>query len=253
MFFLGDPVSYRTYCANEISESILAECSRLFSTHYGVWGSQSHAPPGQRIKMSPQAMRRQLLFNENCGVVVAVSHGSVIGHAFHTGFICNGGTSTRQLVRWITQLVVSPERRGQGIATHLLSCAIQPRKHLFAAGLVSSNPAAIRALERAVGRRTDSYELLTHSDTILAACDVPYIAHKNPTVSLEQCIIDTGFFVDHSEVNEIIASQKNNVSPDRPWCFGSLPDGHEFFAFVLIKSPSPPISASKPSVSYEST
>jgi hypothetical protein len=45
-----------------ISDDVLRECSELFSNHYGVWGANPYnMKPGNRVKMSSGALRKQLV------------------------------------------------------------------------------------------------------------------------------------------------------------------------------------------------
>ena len=45
-------------------------------------------------------------------------------------------------------------------------------------------------------------------------------------IDADQAIIDTTFYVDHSEVNSFLEKEED-------WHMGPLKDGEEFFAFVF--------------------
>lgn len=122
-------------------------------------------------------------------------------------------------------------------ACGLLNTSLIDKKNLFAAGLVSSHPAAVRSLEYASGVYCWNDELKQHAHILLDSCTVPYLqsARSGLVVDDTKCYIDTQFFVDRAEVSEILEHESQNVDPDRPWAFGNiLPEGHEFFAFVVI-------------------
>jgi hypothetical protein len=60
----------------------------------------------------------------------------------------------------------------------------------------------------------------------VAASGIPYVKGKKLIMSGTTAIIDTQFFVDHTEVNDLLGKQED-------WKLGPLEDGQEFFAFVF--------------------
>jgi GNAT superfamily N-acetyltransferase len=105
--------------------------------------------------MTAAKMRAELLFDESCGVVLYRKAGWLLGQAFFRTFtVPDGGP-----VRWITQLAVSTAHRRHGIATMMLNSALFRRNSLFAAALVSSHPAAVRALELVAGARVSTAKI----------------------------------------------------------------------------------------------
>ncbi|XP_024527922.1 uncharacterized protein LOC9636095 [Selaginella moellendorffii] len=199
--------------ASTLSDELAAQCAKLFSTSYGVWGRG--APPdrvGKRAKMSVTWMRREIFFDDRCFVSLALLENKVIGQAFCRRFWYE---PLQGDVVWIIQLVVNPFFRHQGVATKLIKRALDGPSDV-AAGLVSSHPYAIRALESATNTRVDPSFLTQHAVGIIRSSQVPYI-HKREITGFR---INTEFFVDHTEVNAI-----RDGDPD--WMLGSLEDGEE--------------------------
>ena len=219
-----------TLPAMSIDDALLSQCAQLFSQHYGVWSSSATTPlvPQSRVRMNLVRMRTNLLFNDTCGVAVYRERGVVLGQAF----FCTFAVPELGDVRWITQLVVSSEHRRRGIAEMILNAAMFRRNHLFAAGLVSSHPAAIRALEAAAGARVSSATNLSYAERIHSHCSVPYLQHALLVVSEQQCSVDTHFFVDHTEVLAILDKHRQQ-RPDQ-WVLGELREGWEYFAVAII-------------------
>lgn len=265
-------VSYSFLPAKEVTEAQLQACSKLFSDHYGVWGPNPDGRKvGSRVRMSGRAwqifvkllwlflknlynfsaaifskpeqpflpamlpsgclvvtkLREQLLFDDDtCFLVTATLHNELVGHAFGCQFWYPSGQS-RHRVTWITQLVVSSVHRGKGIGSQLC-CHSWATGSDFACGLVTSHPYAVRALERATGRLCCSRTIvMEHGKALVRESGIPYV--QGCEVILPEsggCLINTVFFVDHTDVNQLITQQHD-------WELGSLPDGHEFFAFTF--------------------
>ncbi|GLC38903.1 hypothetical protein PLESTM_000794300 [Pleodorina starrii] len=167
--------------------------------------------------------RAQYLFNtETCDLVVAKIGDELIGHVFVTKFEYPGHGS----VCWITQVVVSASHRSHGIGSRLCRIAWSSCTNDFACGLVSSHPHAVRALECATERLCDLDAITEHAAGLIEASDIPYMQNRR----VVQHTVDTQFYVDHTEVNQLIKKQVN-------WTLGELADGHEFFAFTFMSSP----------------
>ncbi len=63
-------------------------------------------------------------------------------------------------------------------------------------------------------------------ESLISASGVPYVQNCRLYLSDDRAVINTSFFVDHTEVNRILENQKT-------WRLGSIDDGEEFFAFVF--------------------
>lgn len=206
-------------------EDLLIKLSELFGKNYGVW-SDKGPRPGKPVTMTIKLIKHLLLFDEEaCGVVVA-SEGdplNVIGQAFYYKF------STHNLgnVCWITQLVTCRQFRRKGIATKLVNVALRS-DNFNVCGLVTSNPYAIRALERASSSICNRTFIENHSNELIQNSTLPYIDHN--MIVDKNVSINTQFYIDHTKVSEIIEKEKKASR----WKFGELLDGHEFFCFVKL-------------------
>ena len=201
---------YVVKASSDLSDEEVAACARLFSEHYGVW-----TETGRRVRMSPTQFRKQQTSLPGSQVVLALLDGELVGHAFAVYFDMDG-----QRVAWLTQLVVHSDHRRKGIATTLYCKTWDPDCSIW--GLVTSHPAAVRALEKATRRKCDPARIARSADRLLATTPVGYARGRRVVGTT----IDTAFQVDHTEVNRALAETKD-------WQLGDLLDGWEFFAFVF--------------------
>lgn len=63
---------------------------------------------------------------------------------------------------------------------------------------------------------------------IITTSQISYLQDKKVTIDGEQCLIDTGFRIDHTEPKAALAALKVE------WKLGELPFGHEFLAIAFI-------------------
>jgi hypothetical protein len=152
----------------QVTDAMLQNASTLFSENYGAWGSKGAGRPGiytsslgalkpivpqlksisitgSRVRMSAARLRAQYLppGSNNMYVMVTID-GVLAGNAFACRWEYAGGQ-----VCWITQLVVHSAYRERRLATTLLLSLIDNEDDAF--GVISSHPAACKALAKAVG------------------------------------------------------------------------------------------------------
>jgi len=212
-------LKFTVYGTKTITEEVLTECAALFSNHYGKWGEKG-SKPGNQVSLSSKRLRSQYLFDETCFAITAQnSKDKIIGHAFYCQFPFLEGKAA-----WVTQLVVHKEYRSKGIAKQLLSKTWSPEN--LAWGLVTSHPHAVRALEAATSRLCIPQIISKYAPVLMKATKIPYIQNCETTITGTQSVIHSEFFVDHSEVNEL-------VKKDEKWSLATLADGDEFFAFTF--------------------
>lgn len=140
-------------------------------------------------------------------------------------------TRSQGKVSWITQLVVHSDYRHRGVAKKLCRMAWAVEQ-CYAVGLVTSHPYAVRALERATQRMCNRATIMPVARELLSHCNIPYVLDKVLCFEEGRCLIDTQFFVDHTDVNNILAT-----TLDTQWELGGLEEGKEFFAFTFAASP----------------
>jgi GNAT superfamily N-acetyltransferase len=208
-----------------VSAQVLQECAELFSDHYGVWGTNSVGlHEGSRIRMSPGFLSRGFLFDASCLVATARMGCRLIGHACSRRVRLSGAAGEEETVQLITQLVVHADHRRLGIATKLITAHAGHHPETFACGIVSSNPYAVRALERALDRRCDPVGSLLRAGDLFLESRVPHLQGRKRS----GLTVDTGFFVDHTGVRSALdhPSWKDRM--------GELADGHEYFALIFL-------------------
>lgn len=222
--------SYRKIAHSRVTSEQLSQCSILFSKQYGIWGRQGPRP-GLPVTMKATTLRKTFLNDDGAFLVLAIDEESdtLAGHAFARRFSVPslGGN-----VLWITQLVVNTVYRNCGVGTHLISNALDHRD--LCAGLVTSHPYAVRALERACRKTVSAHFAATYGQDIIEASGVGYLEGRSINLLDGCCKIDTGFHVNHTEVNGIIAEL--NRQPASGWLLGTINDGEEFVAVVDLRT-----------------
>jgi GNAT superfamily N-acetyltransferase len=190
---------------------ILQDCADLFSNHYGIWKS------GFKIKLNVEKLNSIYLFDDSCGYVYAKKGNIHIGQCFY----CYYMAGIKSIV-CITQLVVHKEYRHKGIATRLVTMALEnPWNKAY---IASSNPYAIRSLERATKSKCIP---LYNDETLLKSCPVPYLKNKKTDITYEHSYVNTEFNICHLEINDILTQVEGN------WVLGNkLPDGYEFLGII---------------------
>lgn len=212
---------------NEYCENMIKECSQLYSTQYGKWSKDAPFRAGQNIKLSPEKIH-EWLDNDNAAIYFAKDGEKLVGYAIAIQL----SIPKYGIISWVTQLVVHEDYRHHDIAKNLLH-SIWGFTDNFAWGIVSANPYAIRALEKTTRRRSDPIRIKHNLRKILSIGieNLPYINENTETlVTNENSRINTEFFVDHSEVEQMI---ENVVTDTVPWALGSLEEGWEWLAFTF--------------------
>ena len=199
----------------------------LYSTQYGIWGSQGPRP-GQHVKLTAERIRNDWLSADHSRLVWATAFGKLIGYAIAVQTHMPG----YGMVSWVTQLVVDEEHRHSDVGKTLLFTIWQFTDH-FAWGLITASPYAIRALEKATRRRCSPARIAEHRDAItsLGTHVVPYVESSTPTIiTSSESRIDTSFFLDHSGLQEMLLRAQG---VNKPWSMGPLQEGWEWFAFTF--------------------
>lgn len=208
------------------NNALLSECSRLYSEHYGIW-SENGIRPKQHIKLSENKIR-EWLENDNVTIYYATENCNIIGYAI--AFSRN--EHNYGIVTWVTQLVVHEKYRHNGIAKNLLFSIWGFSNH-YAWGIVSANPYAIRALEKATRRRAIPIRIKKNATKLrnIGRENVPFITDETIfKITDDASAVNTNFFVDHSNTPKMLL----NVTTDtNPWNLGDIDEGWEWFAFTF--------------------
>jgi len=209
------------------NENLINECSELYSNHYGKWSEYSPMHPGDRVKLSAQRIKVWLDHDDSTIYTAKVS-GKIIGYAIAIRL----KVPKYGIISWVTQLVVHEEYRKQDIAKNLLF-SIWGLSNDYAWGIVSSNPYAIRALEKATRRRSNPVRIKKNIKKIISIGidNIPYLKENiKYKVDSNNSMIDTNFYVDHSNLNKMISSV---TSSEVPWLLGIIEEGWEWLAFTF--------------------
>ncbi len=204
----------------------LDKCSKLYSEHYGIWAIEAGDKSGKPIRLSSSKINDWLKSPDSI-IVSASADSEIVGYAV----AIRTKVPRYGVVTWVTQLVVHVDFRNQGIAKNLLFSLWSSSDH-FAWGLVSANPFAVRALEKATRRRCDTKQIIKRKEMLLKVANthVPYITKETKLVVKNgSSKFDTKFLVDHSELPSRITSASTAV----PWTLGELDAGWEWLAFTF--------------------
>lgn len=232
------PVDYFFIHRAEVDDHLLQDCSTLFAESYGIWGPKGSLPD-RKVAMKIAGLRSQFLVNDDCFVIIAVdrSSGQHIGQAICAYFSVNRELGIERVL-WITQLVVDKSFRRQGIATELCKTAcVHYNADSF--GIVSSNPYAIRSLQKACGLHLSISITMQLGPKILKSCPLPYIANAIPMFDEMRCVVDTKFYINHDEVDSFV------IEYARGWPLGLLQEGEEFIV-IFDRRPESVIEALRP-------
>ena len=211
----------------QTQNSIAERCSHLYSEHYGRWSPQHPTRAGQRIRLSSKRMT-EWLDDEQASLHYVEHRGEMVAYAITVR------TKVKDFgdVAWVTQLVVHSDFRKQGIARKLLSTA-WGFTDFQCWGLLSANPYAVRALERATRRRCDAGRIAKNAKRLLriGSEHVKYVTEESVLLSTPSAArVNTEFYLDHAS----IASKLTDVTrAGVPWLLGELPEGWEWLAFTF--------------------
>lgn len=216
---------FQFYHSSMPPAGLLDEMAKLYSQHYGRWGHSAGDRAGKRVKLSAEKLHDWV--KEDSRISVARFDGIVIGYAIsiQTNYGAKG------LISWVTQLVIHEEHRHRDVAKRLLFSIWGMSDH-FAWGLLTANPYAIRALEKATRRRCDPARIKKNAKKLLAIGrkKTTYVTSESEVViNSENSRIDTNFPLDLSELPTMLT----NAMHSAPWVMGELPEGWEWFAFTF--------------------
>lgn len=220
-------ITFSWLYASMVQDKLLNELSKLYSQHYGTWGSYQPKLAGKQITLSPERIR-EWLRDPDAAVYYATQENQIIGYAIAVRKkIKNYG-----VMSWVTQLVVHKNYRNQDIAKRLLF-SIWGLSDDFAWGILSANPYAVRALEKSTRRRSIPMRIHRNIRKIMevGSNSLPYISKDTEyKVDAENSRVNTKFFIDHSDVPNML---KKVISEETPWNLGDLPEGWEWIAFTF--------------------
>jgi len=211
------------------NDKLLSEMSDLYSNHYGFWG-ETGPMPGGRIKLSEKVLYKWIQ-SEDAYIATARKNAQLLGYAIAIKKSKNK-TDNKYIISWITQLVVHTDYRKIGIGKTLLF-SFWGFSNDYAWGIMSSNPYAIRALEKATYRRVQPLAMKKKEQRIIkfGVENVSYLDETTDfVVTAKNCKVNTKFPSDISRVDEKLA----NVTKDGiPWLLGEIEEGWEWFAFTF--------------------
>lgn len=244
---MSSDIEIKAVTARDVTSETAEACAALFSDNYGTW------PNGRRIRMSSSRLRLDYLYDPNaCTMVVAFEDREIVGYACVSDI---RGLAGRLPVpgRWVTQLVVRESHRRQGIATRLCRTAlhlanvqktnlnansneysvVHPSMYGILCGIASSNPYAIRALERASGSSCSPVATRSLFPVLSQFEKMPgYLRSARLDPDRRQCQVHTGFDIFHGD---FVQRSLVHLRKQGKWSNGStrLAPGHEFVAVMM--------------------
>lgn len=210
-----------------VPDNLIAQLSYLYSSQYGRWSLKAKWNPGEPVKLPP-ARIKQLLMPDAARLAYASQGGEIIGYAI----AIQAKVPEYGVISWVTQLVVHEDHRRNNVGKTLLFAIWTFTDH-FCWGLLTANPYAIRALEKATRRRCQPVRISRNRRKLrsFALQYVNYVKEKTVLeVNRELARINTEFSIDHSTLLEMLAAV---ATPSVPWLMGPIEEGWEWFAFTF--------------------
>ena len=209
------------------NEGLLRDCASLYSEHYGFWGQRSRTAPGERVRLSPRRLR-EWLKDEDSRMAMAYADANLVGYAI----VVQTRVPKYGVISWVTQLVVHEDYRKQNVGKTLLFSIWGLSDH-FAWGLLTANPYAVRALEKATRRRCNPQRIKKNWQKLygIGRAHVPYVMEGTEIdVRADRSRIHTDFSLDHSQREPMLAQVTTEA---KPWRLGRIEEGWEWFAFTF--------------------
>ena len=233
---LNDTYEFSTYSGMFQNETLISELSHLYSTQYGTWDTGCSNRKGP-IKLSTERIKADYISDNSCVVIAREKDTKqLVGYA-----IAIKAKNNSKKISWIIQFVVHVDHRNKKVGQMLLY-SLWGESHLDAWGIVTANPYAIRALEKATHRRCALKAIKKNKKWLFEfACkNITYIKEDTHLdVNEERSTIFTKFFIDHSTIPKKI---DDVVAENLPWILGSLDPGWEWFAFTFKQQGQFPLS-----------
>ncbi|PXX46970.1 bifunctional GNAT family N-acetyltransferase/class I SAM-dependent methyltransferase [Undibacterium pigrum] len=213
--------------AGSLTENDLVECATLFSAHYGIWAEGAGNRAGKRVRQSAGTLKDNYLRGPESWAAQAYHGNELIGYAFYQ----RSDLAGKGHVTWVTQFVVHKDHQNKGLGTRILR-AIWSQSKQYAWGLVTANPAAVRALEKATLRRCEVTMIQKNWSALknLVSSDLPYIAAVSKPMREGTTAVDTNFPLDRTESN---ATMDSLMSRGHDWQLGILGPLEEWAAFTF--------------------
>ena len=208
-----------------VQSELLRDFAQFYTDHYGIWG-EFGPNPGGPVRLSPDRLRHWLV--PDSLVVWSTLLGNLVGYAIAV----QTRLKDRGTVSWVTQLVVHEAHRQQDVGKTLLFTIWRFTDH-FAWGLLTANPFAVRALEKATRRRCDPGRTARDVASLrqLGPSVAAYISEQTEIiVDADESRANTTFFLDHSQLPAMLSAA---TTLDKPWKLGPLSAGWEWLAFTF--------------------
>lgn len=210
-----------------VPDDLIGQMSELYSSQYGRWSLKAKRNPGGPVRLPPGRIK-QLLAPESARLAYAIYENEIVGYAI----AIQAKVPDYGFISWVTQLVVHEDHRQKNVGKSLLFAIWTFTDH-FAWGLLTANPYAIRALEKATRRRCQPARIARNRRK-LRSFALQYVNYVNGNtvieVNRELARINTEFALDHSTLPDMLAAA---TTPSVSWLMGPIEEGWEWFAFTF--------------------
>lgn len=214
-------MKYLTKKCASLSDDEIAQCSRLFSNHYGYYSPKAPRRAGESIRLGVKYYQG-LRGAADTYVSLAYAGDELVGQAFYVL-----EKRPQGYLSWVIQLVVNEEFRRRAIAKTLL-LSVWGFSNDQAWGLATTNPLTIKTLESATCRKVAFGVMKKNLNLIYAiGRKVQFIQPEDIEISDHNATVDSRFHVDHGSIPEKIKAYGDD------WPYGPLDEGKEWLAFVF--------------------
>ncbi len=219
------PYNYETRPFAGLSDIEIAECSNLYSHHYGIYNEEAIPERvGHRIILSVN--RYVTTYKSYPSAMIALcktKEMEIVGFAI---YIPGELTKGRKFC-WVTQLVVHGDHRQKGIGTKLLESAWCFSDYSIR-GLATANAITLRTLENVTWRKIDAVEIKGRKYEVLQLLrKVPYMNGCELAIDNGVCQINSDFCPVQEDSN---MEDKFRVYADK---LEEIRRGHEWLGLVF--------------------
>lgn len=226
-----------TKACNALTDEEYAQCSELFSHHYGKYSGEGDKPKGQQIKMSAALYKKFYAGRNNMFVSLCYGDDILLGQAFFLKKrIKDKGDCT-----WVTQLVVHNKYRNRKIGSKLLQSA-WGFSNYYAWGLATANAITLKTLESVTWRKIDIEYIAKNIDILESLIDdIPFAKREDMRLTKKASQVFSQFYPELDAANgkkelQVYASRLGKIQSGNEWLAFTFCDQETYFSAEKIKN-----------------
>lgn len=213
-----------TKACSALTDEEYAQCSELFSNHYGKYSGEGDKPKGQQIKMSVTLYKKFYAGRTDMFVSLCYGDNILLGQAF----FLKKNVRDKGVCTWVTQLVVHNRYRNRKIGSKLLQSAWGFSDY-YAWGLATANAVTLKTLESVTWRKIDIDYITKNIDVLENLIDdIPFVKRDDLRLTKKECQVFSRFYP------ELDTSNNNKELQVYARRLGKIQSGNEWLAFTFL-------------------